>query len=42
MHDGDKIGQSVVGGLVRTRNKTLINPFPEKRVLIKRAHALGT
>jgi hypothetical protein len=42
MHDGDKIGQSAVGGLVRTKNKTPINPFPEGQALIKKAHALGT
>jgi hypothetical protein len=42
MHDGDKIGQSAVGGLVRTRNKTPINSFPEGQVLTKKAHALGT
>ena len=42
MHDGDKIGQSVVGGLVRTRNKVPVNPFPEGQELMKKAHRLGT
>ena len=42
MHDGDKIGQSAVGGLIRTKNKTPINPFPEGQALMKKAHVLGT
>jgi len=42
MHDGDKIGQSAVGGLVRTKNKIPVNPFPEGQVLMKKAHAVGT
>ena len=29
MHQSDKIGESCTGGLVRTRNKVPINPFPE-------------
>ena len=40
MHDGDKIGQYVVGGLVRTSHK--VNPFPERQELMKKAHRLGT
>jgi len=42
MHAGYKIGQSIVGGLVRTRNKTSINPFPEGQVLTTKVRALGT
>ena len=29
MHDGDKIGQSAVGALVRSRNKVVVNPFDD-------------
>jgi hypothetical protein len=42
MHDGDKIGQSAVGGLIRSRLKVQINPFPEGQELMKKAHKLGT
>jgi hypothetical protein len=42
MHDGDKIGQSAVGGLIRSKNKVQINPFPEGQELMKKAHRLGT
>jgi len=42
MHDGDKIGQFVVEGLVRTRNKVPVNSFPEGQELMKNAHKLGT
>ncbi len=42
MHDGDKIGQSAVGGLIRTKNKVAVNPFPEGQELMKKAHKLGT
>jgi len=42
MHDGDKIGQSAVGGLIRSKNKVQINPFQEGQELMKKAHKLGT
>jgi hypothetical protein len=42
MHDGDKIGQAAVDGMIRTKNKTHVNLFPEGQALIKLAHALGT
>jgi len=42
MYDGDKIGQFVVGGLIRTKNKVPVNPFPEGQELMKKAHKLGT
>ena len=42
MHDGDKIGQSAVDCLFRSKNKTPVNPFPEGQALMKKAHALGT
>jgi hypothetical protein len=42
MHDTDKLGQAATGGLVRTRNKIPVNPFPEGVALISRAHKLGT
>jgi len=41
MHDTDKLGQSATGGLVRTRMKVAVNPFPEGVELVQRAHKLG-
>ena len=40
MHDGDKLGQSAVGALVRTKNKVVVNPFPEDQAVMKKAHDL--
>jgi hypothetical protein len=41
MHDTDKVGQSATKGLVRTRMKAAVNPFPEGVELVHRAHKLG-
>ena len=41
MHDTEKLGRSATGGLVRTRNKVAINPFPEGVDLVQRAHKVG-
>ncbi len=41
MHDGDKLGQSAVGALVRSKNKQVVNPFPEGQHLLKKAHNLA-
>ena len=41
MHDGDKIGQSAFGALVRTKNKNSVNPFPRGQAHIKKAYALA-
>jgi len=41
MHDTDKLGRSGLGGLVRTKNKVEINPFPEGVALVKKAHGVG-
>ena len=41
MHDGDKIGQSAVGALVRTKNKVPVNPFPEGKEVMTCAHDLA-
>ena len=41
MLDADKIGRSATGSLVRSRNKTITNPFPEGVELIKKAHEMG-
>ncbi len=41
MHNGDKIGHLAVGGLIRTRNKIQINPFPDGQELMKKEHKLG-
>ena len=41
MHDGDKLGSSAVGALVRSKNKKPVNPFPEGVALMKKAHDMG-
>ena len=41
MHDGDKLGQSAVGALVRSKKKVVVNPFPEGQALMKKAHDLA-
>ena len=41
MHDTDKLGKAGVGALVRSRQKVVINPFPEGVKLVKKAHAVG-
>ena len=42
MHDTDKLGRAATGALVRTKNKTAINPFQEGVDLVSRAHKMGT
>ena len=32
MHDGDKIGCADIGRLTRSRNRIIVNPFPECNV----------
>ena len=34
MHDGDKLGASAIGHLVRTKNKKEVNPFPQGKALL--------
>ena len=34
MHDGDKIGRSAIGELLRTRNKVAINSFPASMFIV--------
>ena len=41
MHQGDKIGRSAVGDLVRTVNKVPVNAFPSGQVLMKKAHDMA-
>ena len=41
MHDGDKIGRSAIGELVRSKNKQIINPFPEGVKLIEKFQGIG-
>ena len=41
MHDGDKLGQSAVGALVRKKDKKVINAFPEGQRVMKAAHKMG-
>lgn len=36
MHQGDKIGKSCVGELVRTKNQQIVNAFPEWQALLKK------
>jgi hypothetical protein len=41
MHQGDKIGRSAVGDLVRSKNKVPVNPFPTGQALMKKCHAMA-
>ena len=41
MHDGDKVGASCVGKLVRSRNKVPVNPFQQGVDGIAFAHKIG-
>ena len=41
MHQGDKIGRSTVGDLVRSRNKVPVNPFPTGQALMKKCHSMA-
>jgi len=36
MHEGDKIGKSCVGELLRSRNHVIVNPFPQGLALLKK------
>ena len=36
MHDGDKIGKSAIGELVRSRNRVPVNPFNEGKAVVKK------
>ena len=36
MHDDDKIGRAAIGKLTRSKNKTVINPFPECVILMQK------
>ena len=29
MHQGDKVGLSAIGKLIRSKNRVAVNPFPE-------------
>lgn len=42
MHDTDKLGKVATGALVRSKNKVVVNPFPEGVAFVGRAHKLGT
>ena len=42
MHDGDKLGRSAVGNLVRSKNHHKVNPFNEGEQLMALAHKIGT
>ena len=41
MHDGDKVGDSAIGNLVRTKDKKEVNPFPNGKKLTAKLHAMG-
>ena len=41
MHDNDKLGQSGIGQLVRSRNKKEVNPFPEGQELIAKLRTVA-
>ena len=42
MHDGDKVGQSATGRLIRYRKNNPVNPFPSGVAVMKKAHRVGT
>jgi hypothetical protein len=42
MHDGDKLGQSASGALVRSKNSKEFNPFPEGILVLSNARACAT
>ena len=41
MHDNDKLGQSGMGGLVRSKVKKAVNPFPEGQALIEKLRTVA-
>ena len=41
MHDGDKIGQSAIGELVRSKMKVAINPFEDGKAIVQKFHKMG-
>jgi hypothetical protein len=41
MHQGDKIGRSAIGDLVRSKNKVPVNPFPAGQILMKKCHSMA-
>jgi len=41
MHDGDKLGQSATGALVRSRRHIPVNPFLEGSTLMAKVHKMG-
>eukprot|EP00966_Prymnesium_polylepis_P229455 5309543-Prymnesium_polylepis.1 len=41
MHDGDKLGRSATGSLVRTKDKVAVNPFPEGEKLMNNAKKIA-
>ena len=41
MHQGDKFGRSAIGLLVRSRKKTVINPFDGGLSLYDKAHKMA-
>ena len=42
IHDGEKVGQSATGRLIRSRSNVELNPFPTGVSLMKNAHKVGT
>ena len=41
MHDGDKISYTVIGRLIHSKNKVIINDFEYFQKLIERFHKAG-
>ena len=41
MHDGDKISYTVIGRLIHSKNKVIINDFEYFQKLIERFHKVG-
>ena len=42
MHNGDKVGASAVCKFIRTKMRVAVNPLPEGKDLISKAHKLAT
>lgn len=42
MHKDDKLGKAAIADLVRSKNKSIVNPFPEGQLIVAIAHNAAT
>jgi hypothetical protein len=42
MHVDDKLGKAAIGDLYRSKNKSIVNPFPEGQLIVATAHNAAT